>query len=148
MKISSAELQRIVAPIVGRDEAEDVAQDVYVKLLETPAAHDGRNGASERTWIGEVAKSVAIDHVRKRRRSPLTDAVSVDDVTAAAPEPPEDRRTDVAWCLDRLSPEDRPLVERYLQSGSFARASQALGMSKWAFMRKWHRIVAELRSQP
>lgn len=47
-----------------RELAEDVLQSVYVKVLGTQAAHDGRS--TFRTWLFAVIRNAALDHRRKR----------------------------------------------------------------------------------
>ena len=48
-----------------RDDAEDVLQNVYVKILEGKARFDGR--ASFRTWLFAVIRNTAAGHRRTRR---------------------------------------------------------------------------------
>ncbi|HET6429247.1 MAG TPA: sigma-70 family RNA polymerase sigma factor [Phycisphaerae bacterium] len=75
----------------GRDrteEAEDVAQDVFVRLVRNDFALLRRydpDRSSITTWLTIVSRSVAIDHLRRRRLQ----AVSLDDAppTTAPPEP-------------------------------------------------------------
>lgn len=66
------ELFRYVARFTGDpDLAEDVVQDVFVRLAERPPRDDGRM----RGWLFRVATTIAIDAVRlARRRRALVDA--------------------------------------------------------------------------
>lgn len=58
-----------VRPLVG-DDAEDVVQATYVKILETTAPHEGRS--SKQTWACTIARRIAIDWLRERGRRPQT----------------------------------------------------------------------------
>jgi RNA polymerase sigma-70 factor (ECF subfamily) len=56
--------------------AEDVAQDVFLKLWESPGGFDPGRG-SLRTWLGTLAHRRAVDHVRReeaKRRTAQRDA--------------------------------------------------------------------------
>jgi RNA polymerase sigma factor (sigma-70 family) len=60
-----AELYRYVARFTGEpDLAEDVVQDVFVRLAERPPADQGQ----VRGWLFRVATTVAIDAMRGARR--------------------------------------------------------------------------------
>jgi RNA polymerase sigma-70 factor (ECF subfamily) len=83
-----------VSRTVGRgterrqDEVEDVVQDVFVRLL-----HEGRRllrsydpaRASLVTWLTIVARSTALDHLRKRR----PETANIEFVDPPAPAPPD-----------------------------------------------------------
>lgn len=49
------------------EDAEDVAQDVFVKA--GSSIRKFRGEAAFRTWLFKLAYSVSIDHLRKRQRS-------------------------------------------------------------------------------
>ena len=56
--------------------AEDVVQDVFLKLWESPGGFDPARG-SLRTWLGTLAHRRAVDHVRReeaKRRTAHRDA--------------------------------------------------------------------------
>ncbi|MCH8183118.1 MAG: RNA polymerase sigma factor [Proteobacteria bacterium] len=81
--------QRHLAPLVAlawrilgdRAEAEDVAQEVFVRLLaKVPAWEPG--GAALRTWLSRVAINLCIDRRRARRTTPLDDLPEPRDPTA------------------------------------------------------------------
>ncbi len=50
--------------------AEDILQDVFIKLWRSPHAFDGNRG-SLAGWLAVIARNRAIDHIRQRR--PETD---------------------------------------------------------------------------
>ena len=58
---------RMAWRLIGtREEAQDVAQDVCVKLAS--AVRSFRGGAEFSTWLYRVAYNTAIDHIRARER--------------------------------------------------------------------------------
>lgn len=60
----------------NRDDAEDVTQEVFIKLWENLANIDSRKYSA---WIMSVAHNRCIDSTRKRRRS-LSSSVELDNV--------------------------------------------------------------------
>jgi RNA polymerase sigma-70 factor (ECF subfamily) len=85
---------------VAPDDAEDVTQDVFVRVHRTLSSL--RDPATFPAWICRVARNVAIDHARSvRRRPPETSLV---DGHVAPPVPPGDAelRERLLACLARL----------------------------------------------
>jgi RNA polymerase sigma-70 factor (ECF subfamily) len=50
-----------------REEARDLAQDIFVRLYRTLDQYDPTRPA--RTWIYSLARNICIDHYRRRRKS-------------------------------------------------------------------------------
>ena len=74
---TSAKLYGVVWRILpAKDRAEDVLQDVYVRIWNRAASFDPAK-ASPITWMATIARNRAIDEVR--RRAPL----SIEDVPQA-----------------------------------------------------------------
>ncbi|MEE8440463.1 MAG: RNA polymerase sigma factor [Spirochaetia bacterium] len=55
---------RYLARLVGPDEAEDLTQEVFLKISRTQAGF--RGGAKLSTWIYRIATNTALDRLRKR----------------------------------------------------------------------------------
>ncbi|MFW5879167.1 MAG: RNA polymerase sigma factor [Myxococcota bacterium] len=71
-------LFNFIARFVGsQDKAEDLLQDVLVKLATLAADYQGR--ASVRTWLFTIARNLACDEMRKAKHR---DAVSLDAAAA------------------------------------------------------------------
>ena len=60
------DVARLAAALAGRDHAEDVAQETYVRALRALPAF--RGDASARTWLLSIARRVAADTVRSATR--------------------------------------------------------------------------------
>ena len=74
-------IDRIVAlarRIVGPAEAEDIAQDVFLKLWARKDQWSPGTGAF-RTWLFKVALNRCIDATRRRRTEPLEEGVDPED---------------------------------------------------------------------
>jgi RNA polymerase sigma-70 factor (ECF subfamily) len=65
------EVWRVCSRLGGREDADDLTQEVYLRAL--PALARFRAEASARTWLLQVARHVCADHVRRttRRRALL-----------------------------------------------------------------------------
>ena len=75
---------------VGRvDEAEDLTQDIFVKVFQSLDRYRESDGAFG-TWVGTVARNHAIDNYRRRReeRSRRIEDPAVLDVVPAGDESP------------------------------------------------------------
>lgn len=58
--------QFLIYLVRDRDIAEDLTQDVYIKVLNS---YEGFKGdSSEKTWLFSIARNVAIDYIRKQKR--------------------------------------------------------------------------------
>src|SRR5207247_3820911 len=77
---------------VGRhDEAEDLAQDIFLKVFKSLDTFDRR--ANFQTWLISVSRNLCIDHYRRVRKERATIDRDVDaaDLAPASPGPgPED----------------------------------------------------------
>jgi len=70
---------RYLTRMVGVAEAEDLVQDVFLKVNQGLKRYDGRAGIS--TWIYRIATNAAIDHLRK----PSTKHRKLERAPAASP---------------------------------------------------------------
>ncbi len=60
----------------NRTEAEDLSQEVFLRVYRTLASYRSIHGAFP-TWLTSVSRNLLIDHYRRTRRDRLTD--SLDD---------------------------------------------------------------------
>ena len=106
-------VERHLAAVVGfawyqlgdRAEAEDVAQETFVRLI--GKVDDWRpGGPALRTWLYRVARNLCIDHRRAARTVPLED---LPDRPGEAPdlERGVNLRRSVRWALDTLPERQR-----------------------------------------
>ncbi|WP_027962976.1 RNA polymerase sigma factor [Halalkalibacillus halophilus] len=61
----------------GRNDPEDLVQEVFIKALKGIKRFDGKS--SPKTWLFSIARNVAIDEARKRKRKAADQAVPIDD---------------------------------------------------------------------
>jgi RNA polymerase sigma-70 factor (ECF subfamily) len=69
----ATEVQRYVASFVGdRHEAEDITQDVFLKLMRVIGKYTQRD-VPFISWLRRVARNAALDHLRSRRLVPVSE---------------------------------------------------------------------------
>jgi RNA polymerase sigma-70 factor, ECF subfamily len=99
------------------DEAEDLTQEIFVKLFRALPTYDRR--AQFDTWLTRVSRNLCIDHYRRRRREEekVTDDIDPDtipiDELVSRPDAALERRAEVALvrqALARLPPTYREAV--------------------------------------
>ncbi len=114
----------------GRAAAEDVQQQVFLRLIESPP----RNVDSWPAYLTTVATRLAIDHLRRQRRwrllAPLWKADEPDDSPAEDAERAEAGRF-MRAALARLNPRDAAcFVMRHLHGLTPTAIGTALGLSE------------------
>ena len=126
-------------------EAEDVLQEVFLRVWEKAATYDPALG-SPTAWLVRIARNRAIDRVRSRRSRPVTESTDdrVDERPFEPPAPTPDPERAARECeqqqaltgaLSQLAPEQRVLIEQaffmgYTQSELATRFSLPLGTVK------------------
>lgn len=112
--MTSSKLYGIVLRIVGRrDVADDVLQDVYLRVWQRAADFDPAY-ASPITWLATIARNRALDEFKRKSMRSLDDCAEVlqipsgDDLLA-------DHLRNEEWqrlraCLDRLDPDTRQII--------------------------------------
>lgn len=112
---TSSKLYGIVLRILRRrDIADEVVQEVYVKVWERAADFDPRV-ASPITWLAAIARNRALDEVRRRQAVSIEDTPEAMDVADGAP-PALDRLTQtedlrrLSECLKGIEEQKREMV--------------------------------------
>ena len=141
---------------VGRqDEAEDLAQDIFLKLFRSLKTFDRRANFS--TWLISVSRNLCIDHYRTMRREHDLVTHDVDVVSLARPsalDSPQvalERRDRVALlraALDKLAPSLRTAVMlRDIQELSYQEIAEKLGVPEGTVKSRINRGRTELARQ-
>lgn len=126
--------------MVGPNEAPDILQAAYLKVLRTAdtAPYDG--SAQWSTWFGTIARRMALDYLRAYKHRPLgpSGMAFPDDPDhyadlALSTTPDWDSRLDLLTLARRLRPLYRQVVLAYLQHGHYATAAQDLGIPLGTF---------------
>lgn len=126
--------------IVGdKPLAEDITQEVFVKLFLSPPPSSVRN---PRAWIFRIARNLSIDALRK------TKSLSIDD---AQPQIADDshkiaQKIDLDRAFNNLSVEERQIVSLHLNAAlKFSEISAMMNMSSAAVYRRYKKALKTLR---
>jgi RNA polymerase sigma-70 factor (ECF subfamily) len=144
---------RVAARIVGREEAEDVSQDAFLRAFHRLPRF--RADASFRAWLLQIAHNAAIDHLNRRRPEPV-ETIGEDPERTVTRLPAErlesrERMARLERKLRGLSPEGRvALVLRDIEGLSYeeiAEITQApLGTVKVRLFRARRDLIQMLRT--
>jgi len=113
-----------------RTDAEDVLQDVYIKIWNNASSYQV-SGYSPMTWLITIARNQAIDRLRSRRTaaSDLSDAENLAD-RKPTPEQSAIRMGEadrLRRCLDQLAPDRAKAVKAvYLEGYSYQEMADQL----------------------
>ena len=149
---TSAKLYGVILRILRRrDMADEVLQEVYVKIWERAADFDP-NRASPITWMSTIARNRALDVVRRRMPVSIEDTPEALNFPSAEPHPLAslELAQDVARlkaCLDGLEPQRSEIVKAaYFDGASREDLSRRFG-APVATIKTWlHRSLAQLRA--
>lgn len=127
-------------------EAQDVAQDVFVKVWESAPAY--RPQGSPMAWLLTVARNLARSRLRQSGRQIALDEEAWNAIPAAAPEvSPEDRQL-LQGALARLGAEEREIVLLHAVTGLKHREiAVLLELPLSTVLSKYHRGLKKLRAQ-
>jgi len=84
-RLTSGKLFAVCLRILGRAEAEDVLQDVYLTVWKKAGLFDPARGVSPITWLAAVARNRALDRLRAGRRfAGMDEALDIADLAPLA----------------------------------------------------------------
>jgi len=139
---------RVAARIVGDDDAEDVAQDAFLRAYHR--LERWRGDGPFRTWLLHIAHNAAIDAVNARRvaSAPLDESVhempDATERTPAARLESAERRRRLDVKLKGLSPRHRTvLVLRDVEGLSYEEIASVAEMPLGSVKGRLHRARAE-----
>ena len=124
--------------------AEDIAAEVFVRLLDALHAHRAPQ-TTLRGWLFGVAAHLVADYFRRRPADPLPDTLPAGHSPAAEAEDRLQRQA-VHGALQRLSPEQQNVLAlRFGQGASLEETAGALGKTVNAVKQLQWRAVESLR---
>jgi RNA polymerase sigma-70 factor (ECF subfamily) len=149
-------LRYLVYLTSSREQAEDLVQETWLRVLERSRQYDGR--LRFEPWLFSIARNLAIDHLRKRQRAGH-DAPSLPDAEAGPEVPAPDfespflaaaRSEDavrIAAALGALDPVYREaLLLRFQEDLSLAEIAQVTGAPISTISSRIQRGLATLRA--
>jgi len=143
----------IVCQIVqNQEDAEEVAQDVFVKAYRSLESFEGKSKFS--TWLYRIAYNTAISSARKKKIvfSPLDDRMitdyTEDDIPFSSGHPDaSEQHFLLERALQQLSPDDKTLISLFYQMDkTVEEISQIMGLTVANVKVRLHRIRKKLYS--
>lgn len=127
--------------IVGsREIAEDITQEVFMKLYSSPPDADVKN---PRAWIFTVTRNLSIDYLRKQEN------LDIDDISATFENNENDivTKIDLETALQTLSTTEREIVTLHLNAGlSFKEISSVTKLSLPSTYRRYKKALNNLKA--
>lgn len=80
IRVTQTDVWRFIALLAGRDAADDLTQETYLRMLGALASFEGRS--SVLTWLLTIARRVVVDRVRYERARPRTVPLNDDDMSS------------------------------------------------------------------
>src|ERR1700733_12599764 len=87
------------------DDAEDLTQEVFIKMYRTLASYDPSKGAFV-TWVTTITRNLLVDHFRKTKQDRMTDSMDT------APSEHEDAMPLSEQIPDKAAPPDASVQGR------------------------------------
>jgi RNA polymerase sigma-70 factor (ECF subfamily) len=147
-------IHRFLCRLVGPEEADDLAQDVFLKVSEALSTFRGESTLS--TWVYRIATNSALDKLRSRSSAHVSE-VSLDTENPAAIDRSPDAehlvfRMEMRDCLDQyietLQPSYRSVfVLSEIEGLTNPEIAQALGISLQTVKIRLHRARQRLQIQ-
>jgi RNA polymerase sigma-70 factor (ECF subfamily) len=130
-----AAVYAIALGYADRSEADDLAQEVFLRVVQGLASFDGKSQLA--TWIFRVATNAGLNHVRSKKRRPAPARLANDAaVPSSRPDPATEldaREEEAALrrALDTLPEEFRAVAVLRVQQGlSFEEIALVLGIAR------------------
>jgi len=139
-------LLRLAAGLVGRNDAEDLVQEVWAKSLVFPPP----TGANARAWLARVARNLASNRFRARGRREARERArgipEAEEVTAVGEHFELTQR--VAAAVGALEEPYRSVILlRFFEGLEHARIAETLGVSIATVRTRQQRALARLRER-
>lgn len=137
-------VQRLCRRMVGRDHADDAAQEVFVKVFEKAAQFQGRSSFS--TWLYRLALNHCLKRLEgERRRRTFSLPHSQTSNWAESDMRAVDDRDQVEHWIAALKPEHRAvLVLRELEGLDYQQIGEVLDLPLGTVMSRLHRARTKL----
>ncbi len=121
---------RFVASLTSPEEADDLAQDTFVRAMRALPSFEGRSSA--RTWLLSIARHTVLDHLRSHSRrpqvAPVQDWAAAADAAQAGSAPRFDEQVLLERLIAGLDPDRREaFVATQLLGLSYQDAAEVIG---------------------
>ncbi len=129
----------ILRIIRNHDLAEDLTQDVFVKLWQSPPGEEVKH---PRAWLFRVAHNLAVDALRRPKSEELPELAADDSLEEVV-----GMRLDVERAMQTLELRDREIVSLHLNAGlRFREIAQTTDTPLGTVLWRYSRAIGQLRA--
>ena len=155
LRLYTRKVYNLCYRFTGRpDEAEDLTQEVFIKIFQTLRSYDAGQGSFS-TWLHRVARNHLVDHYRRTKRDRMTSSIEDDPATIEEKPGPgagptglieaRERQELLQQGLDKLSPDLREaVILRDLHDLDYVEIAQVLGVPQGTVKSRINRGRLEL----
>ncbi|WP_226666918.1 RNA polymerase sigma factor SigX [Metabacillus litoralis] len=140
--------------VKSREQAEDLVQEVYIRVLKSYDKFEGRS--SEKTWLISIARHVAIDWFRKQKTVKQRifekfdwEKSQIEDEHQPLPDEVVLQNEQVQWIYKALNgctiDQRTVIILRYVQELSITETAEVLGWSVSKVKTTQHRAIKQLQ---
>jgi RNA polymerase sigma-70 factor (ECF subfamily) len=150
-ELSGPVLRYLSSRLRSHQDAEDVASEVFQKLVANLERFEPRRGSLQ-GWVMGMTRNALIDHVRRRRPTEDVDhlaALLADGAPDALSQIIDDEEADFACgILQRHPPEVREMFSLHFAHGlAYRDIATTLGLSEAAVKQRFARTLRQLRGE-
>ena len=144
--IAGGKMYAVALSIAGREGAEDVLHDSFIKIARFAKKY--RNGTNAYGWLIRIVRNTALDYVRSRRAHTEVSTEQFYSLTSLdySPEKREDALM-LEEAISKLEPEEKKVIYyRYFLDMTVREIAKATKTSKSAVQRTAERAERRLKS--
>ena len=145
-EVAGGRMFAVAVSIVGRDNAEDVLHDSFIKIARF--AHRYRRGMSPFGWVAKIVRNTALDFLRARSQRAEVSIDEMFSLTARdySPEAKENALI-LASAISKLEPDEKKITYYvYYLDMTVREIADELNLSKSAVQRTKDRAEAKLKT--
>jgi RNA polymerase sigma-70 factor (ECF subfamily) len=136
----------VLGIVQNETEAEDITQDVFIKVFENISSFKGDSKFS--TWLYRIALNTAISDLRKQKKhvksvEPELLPTEIQDIQYSNEK--EERLQQLYKAINHLTEIERAIVMLYLEDKSYEEMEDILGINQNNLRVKMNRIKEKLR---
>ena len=137
---------QVISYVKDEEEAQDVSQDIFVKLYDRLSKFQGKSSFS--TWIFSFSRNAVLDHLRNKGK--LQESKIDESALENIPEVEDDEllalRSDrLAHILDQIHPDDKAiLIMMYAHEWKMDEIAEHMGMGLSAIKMRIKRAKAKV----
>lgn len=129
----------------NRADAEDICQDVMVKVFNTLTGFERRS--TFKTWLMKITTNACLSHISKNKRRREIRDQWADELTPDGTTSIKTADRDVATLLATIKPQEREVLTlRYLADMSLAEIAEACGISLSAAKMRLYRATEAIHA--